>query len=63
MVGAVEDVLVLERRDRATGDLVGLTGQYVEVLFGGPDALMRTTTRVRVTAAGAAVTRGEVSAR
>jgi len=63
MVGAVEDVLVLERRDRATGDLVGLTGQYVGVVFGGPDALMRTTTRVRVTAADAAATRGEVSAR
>ena len=63
MVGAIEDVLVLERRDRATGDLVGLTGHYVEVLFGGPDALMRTITRVRVTDADAAATRGEVSAR
>ena len=43
---------MLETRDRATGDLVGLTGNYVEVTFPGPDALMRRLARVRVTARG-----------
>src|SRR5262249_8283269 len=46
LVGRTEDVLVLETRDRATGGLVGLTGNYVEVVFEGPDALMRRTARV-----------------
>jgi hypothetical protein len=54
----VEDALVLETRDRATGNLVTLTGNYVEVTVEGPDALMRTLTRVRITAAEASATRG-----
>jgi len=49
LAGGVEDVLVLETRDRATGRLVGLTGNYVEVRFDGPDALMGRLARVRVT--------------
>jgi threonylcarbamoyladenosine tRNA methylthiotransferase MtaB len=49
LVGSVEDVLVLESRDRTTGGLVGLTGSYVEVVFAGPERLMRTLARVRVT--------------
>jgi len=48
-VGGVEDVLVLETRDRTTGELVGLTGNYVEVVFAGPAALMRKLARVRIT--------------
>jgi threonylcarbamoyladenosine tRNA methylthiotransferase MtaB len=63
MRGAVEDVLVLEARDRATGDLVGLTGNYVEVTFQGPDALMRTMTRVRVTSVDGSATCGVASER
>jgi threonylcarbamoyladenosine tRNA methylthiotransferase MtaB len=63
MRGALEDVLVLEARDRATGDLVGLTGNYVEVTFQGPDALMRTITRVRVTSVDGSATRGVASER
>jgi threonylcarbamoyladenosine tRNA methylthiotransferase MtaB len=51
MVGAVADVIVLETRDRSTGRLVGLTGNYIEVVFDGPDALKRRLARVRVTAA------------
>jgi threonylcarbamoyladenosine tRNA methylthiotransferase MtaB len=51
MVGTLVDVLVLEARDRSTGRLVGLTGNYVEVAFEGPDALRRHLARVRVTAA------------
>jgi len=49
LIGRVEDVLVLEVRDRPTGELVGLTGNYVEVVFAGPPRLMRTLTQVRVT--------------
>jgi threonylcarbamoyladenosine tRNA methylthiotransferase MtaB len=50
LVGGVEEVLVLERRDRATGALVGLTGHYVEVVFDGP-APTRGLARVRIGAA------------
>ena len=42
LVGQVEDVLVLETRDRATGDLTGLTGQLRRGRPSpGPTALMR----------------------
>jgi threonylcarbamoyladenosine tRNA methylthiotransferase MtaB len=53
LVGRVEEVLVLERRARANGVLLGLTGHYAEVVFDGPDALMRRLARVRITEAGA----------
>lgn len=49
LIGHVEDVLVLETRDRATGGLVGLTGNFVEAAFSGPPQLMRTLTRIRIT--------------
>ena len=49
--GRIEDVLVLERRARGSGDLVGLTGHYAEVRFAGPDALMRRLARVKITEA------------
>jgi threonylcarbamoyladenosine tRNA methylthiotransferase MtaB len=62
LVGRTEDVLVLERRDRAGGDLVGLTGNYVEVTFPGPDRLQRRMARVRVTAVEAKATRGILEA-
>ena len=58
MLGRVEDVLVLEERDRVTGDLVGLTGNYMEVTFAGPDRLRRRAARVHVTAVEAGVSRG-----
>jgi threonylcarbamoyladenosine tRNA methylthiotransferase MtaB len=58
MVGRTEDVLVLETRDRDSGDLTGLTGNYVEVRFAGPDHLRRRTARVRVTGSGEPGTRG-----
>jgi threonylcarbamoyladenosine tRNA methylthiotransferase MtaB len=63
LAGGLEDVLVLETRDRRSGDLVGLTGQYVEVVFDGPDALMRRLARVRVTEAGDAALRGRLEDR
>jgi threonylcarbamoyladenosine tRNA methylthiotransferase MtaB len=62
LVGRVEDVLVLETRDRVSGGLVGLTGNYVEVVFDGPDALTRRVARVRLTGAGAGGARGEIVA-
>jgi tRNA A37 methylthiotransferase MiaB len=49
LIGCSEDVLVLDTIDRATGRLVGLTGNYVEVTFAGPDHLRRRLARVRVT--------------
>jgi threonylcarbamoyladenosine tRNA methylthiotransferase MtaB len=62
MVGDVRDVLVLEHRARATGALVGLTGDYVEVTFEGGDELMRTMTRIRVTGVDHGGTHGEAAA-
>ena len=59
LAGRFEDVLVLEPRDRKSGRLVGLTGSYVEVRFDGPDELIGTLARVRVTAATPAGTVGE----
>ncbi|MBI1735996.1 MAG: tRNA (N(6)-L-threonylcarbamoyladenosine(37)-C(2))-methylthiotransferase MtaB [Candidatus Rokubacteria bacterium] len=61
LVGRTVDALVLETRDRATGGLVGLTGSYVEVVFDGPDSLMRRLVRARVTDAGAERARGEAA--
>jgi threonylcarbamoyladenosine tRNA methylthiotransferase MtaB len=58
MVGRVEDVLVLVRRDRATGELVGLTGNYVEVAFAGAEALKRRVARVLIIDAGDERARG-----
>jgi threonylcarbamoyladenosine tRNA methylthiotransferase MtaB len=59
LVGRTEDVLVLETRDRGSGGLVGLTGNYVEVVFDGTDAEMRRVARVRVTGVNGTV-RGEL---
>ena len=42
-------MLVLEHREREAGRLVGLTDNYLEVAFAGPDALMRGFARVRPT--------------
>lgn len=62
LVGSRQDVVVLETRDRASGALVGLTGAYVEVVFEGPDALMRRVVPVRVTGADAGRTPGRLEA-
>jgi threonylcarbamoyladenosine tRNA methylthiotransferase MtaB len=48
VVGTTQDALVLETRDRRTGRLVGLTGNYVEVVFDGGDELMRSVVRLRI---------------
>ena len=62
LAGRVEDVLVLETPDRTTGALVGLTGNYVEVSFPGPRALMRKLARVRVMGAHGDRAVGELEA-
>jgi len=41
LIGARREALVLGERDRQTGLLSGLTSNYVEVLFAGPDGLDR----------------------
>ena len=55
-------MLVLETPDRTTGALVGLTGNYVEVSFPGPRALMRKLARVRVMGAHGDRAVGELEA-
>ncbi len=47
-VGQAIDVLILETRDKPTGLLIGLTDNYIEVLFAGADDLMRRSLTVRV---------------
>jgi threonylcarbamoyladenosine tRNA methylthiotransferase MtaB len=49
MVGQRRDVLVLAERDRDTGGLSGLTSNYVEVVFDGPEGLARRFAVVRIT--------------
>ena len=49
MLGSHREVIVLATRDGATGLLTGLTGNYVEVLFDGPESLAGTLTTVRLT--------------
>jgi threonylcarbamoyladenosine tRNA methylthiotransferase MtaB len=49
MVGREREVLVLAERDRDTGRLSGLTSNYVEVVFDGPEGLARRFARVRLT--------------
>ena len=61
LVGTTAETLVLETRDRATGTLTGLTGNYVEVAFDGPASLMGRLARVRITGAGAARATGELA--
>jgi threonylcarbamoyladenosine tRNA methylthiotransferase MtaB len=53
-IGKELSALVLEHRDRETGQLVGLTDNYLEIAFPGPDALMRRFARVRAAAPGGA---------
>jgi threonylcarbamoyladenosine tRNA methylthiotransferase MtaB len=61
LLGTVQEVLVLGARDRATGRLTGLTGNFVEVGFPGPDLLMGTLAKVRITGVHARGTDGEPS--
>jgi threonylcarbamoyladenosine tRNA methylthiotransferase MtaB len=58
-LGRETEVLVLEHRER--GALIGLTDDYLEVAFDGPDALLRGFARVRVTGLDGERLRGEVA--
>ena len=53
MVGQRRDVVVLAERERETGRLLGLTGNYVEVVFEGPGDLARRFVTVTVRDASA----------
>ena len=61
LVGRRRDVLVLDdARSRAPGLLAGLTDNYVEVLFAGPDALGRRIVPLTITEARADRTHGQL---
>ena len=61
LVGRTWEVLVLEGRDKCTGRLTGLTGNYVEILFDGPDEWMGRFMKVSVTHADSDRTLAEVA--
>ena len=62
LLGRTRDVLVLDAPDRATGLRAGLTANYVEVLFAGPEGLGRRFVPVRVTECGRDRTLGDLQA-
>ncbi|OLC15975.1 MAG: tRNA (N(6)-L-threonylcarbamoyladenosine(37)-C(2))-methylthiotransferase MtaB [Candidatus Rokubacteria bacterium 13_1_40CM_69_27] len=62
LVGTTRELLVLETRDRQSGHLVGLTGNYVEVVFDGPAGLMRQLVTVRLIGVDGTRTLGELEA-
>ncbi len=53
MIGERREVLVLAEPERGTGRLVGLTSNYVEVVFNGPGSLARRFTTVTISEASA----------
>ena len=60
LIGRRRDAVVLGARDRRTGLLAGLTDNYVEVLFDGPDALGRRVVPLTITEAQADRTHGRL---
>jgi threonylcarbamoyladenosine tRNA methylthiotransferase MtaB len=62
LVGRRREAVVLDARDRRTGLLAGLTDNYVEVLFDGPDALGRRVVPLTITEASADRTHGRLEA-
>ena len=60
LVGRRRDAVVLDARDRRTGRLAGLTDNYVEVLFDGPDTLRRRVVPLTITEAHADRTHGQL---
>jgi hypothetical protein len=53
--------VVLAARDRRTGLLAGLTDNYVEVLFEGPDTLGRRVVPLTITDVDADRTHGQLA--
>ncbi len=62
LLGRPQEVLVLETRDKESGLLAGLSGNYVEILFEGPDEWMRHFQTITVTDVTPDRTLGEVAA-
>ncbi len=60
LLGRTLEVLVLETREKGTGLLTGLTGNYVELLFSGPDSLMGQLAKVTITDVEAERTLGKL---
>jgi threonylcarbamoyladenosine tRNA methylthiotransferase MtaB len=57
-VGSRMDVLVEGRRDRVTGLLRGITGNYIPVLFAGNDVLMGTLQQIMITEVSGLIVKG-----
>lgn len=56
--GAAMEVLVEGRRERSTGLLRGITGNYIPVLFAGDDTLMGTLQHVRIAEVDGVIVKG-----
>jgi threonylcarbamoyladenosine tRNA methylthiotransferase MtaB len=63
MVGQALSVVVQRQRERLSGRLIGLTDNYVEVLFDGDDALLGAAAAVRIVEAGEARALGRLIGR
>ena len=61
LLGRRRDAVVLAARDRRTGLLAGLTDNYVEVLFEGPDRLGRRVVPLTITDVDADRTHGQLA--
>ena len=61
LVGRRRDAVVLAARDRRTGLLAGLTDNYVEVLFEGPDRLGRRVVPLTITEVDTDRTHGQLA--
>jgi threonylcarbamoyladenosine tRNA methylthiotransferase MtaB len=61
LVGRRREAVVLDARDRRTGQLAGLTDNYVEVLFDGPDTLGRRVVPLTITEARGDRTLGQLA--
>lgn len=61
MIGSRREALVLESRDRRSGLLSGLTANYVEVLFDGPDTLGRRLVPLEIRAVRGPSTHGRLA--
>jgi len=62
LLGRTLELLVLETREKGTGLLTGLTGNYVELSFSGPDSLMGQLANVTITDVQPERTLGELVA-
>ena len=59
-IGAEMDVLVEGRRDRSTGLLRGMSGNYIPVLFNGDDARIGTMQQVLITEVDGLIAKGSL---